>query len=218
MYYLRYLSWNFPIVPVSATIYIYMYTYCFDATTYMYVCNIMWSSCSCVHSSYMYVYIIRYTFIHSYISRQIPPHVSRVWAHASRSRWTHAWTWREAWAGREAKHRFTREGTRLTFFSDVSRRWHVSRKLDSRVGAHVSRWRPQHCSPFRKGPVTQSLMSRRPLRDRDNFPPTAQSTGRSSNFFQTPQSARFFSLIPPLIIWPTGQKKKSLIEHIPSEY
>lgn len=128
MYYLRYLSWNFPIVPVSATI--YMYTYCFDATTYMYVCNIMWSSCSCVHSSYMYVYIIRYTFIHSYISRQIPPHVSRVWAHASRSRWTHAWTWREAWAGREAKHRFTREGTRLTFFSDVSRRWHVSRKLE----------------------------------------------------------------------------------------
>ena len=72
--------------------------------------------------------------------------------------------------------------------------------------------------PFRKGPVTQSLMSRRPLRDRDNFPLTAQSSAGSSNFFQNPQSARFFSLIPPLIIWPTGLEKKSWIRHIPSEY
>ena len=67
---------------------------------------------------------------------------------------------------------------------------------------HPRENRPQYLEypPFRKGPVTQSLMSRRPLRDRDNFPPTAQSTGRSSNFFQNPQNARFFSLIPPLII------------------
>ena len=135
MYY-KYLSWNFPNVPVSVT-YICTRTVSTQQHTCMYV-----TSCE-AHV----MYIIRY--IHTLVDKF--RHTFHVWAHDSRSRWTHAWTWREAWAGREAKHRFTREGTRLTFFSDVSRRWHVSRKLDSRVGAHVSRWRPHHCQLMKGG-------------------------------------------------------------------